>query len=326
MAYLSKSRGQGNKRTRKNKLKGKKIQTRKRTITKKSGKKHTKQNKKQGGRKTYEKRGGNILSKLFTKSEKNEIKQIKAPFTNPNKSRPETTLLFWKKFFCLKLELYQDRWLSYDTEEPFDDIQKHYNFIYNVTENMVGNIRDKLIDDDPTNYTFNYIMGEGKNIKHKFDEKTIEDAFEKINKVPGFSESKDAIKKFLDTRTDYDKDYSILTSQKILEDFRNGILPREDSGRVKNNFLSHHNVNGLDLPPDLPDANWCKITIKEMKDYPPSYNDGKQAIEKYLRWIPAEDARKKEEKIRQACYPYDLALARDLEPPRHLERLCAFRK
>jgi hypothetical protein len=54
---------------RKNKSKGKKMQTRKRTTTKKGGKKQTKQNKKQtkqnkkhnkkqGGRKTYKKRGG----------------------------------------------------------------------------------------------------------------------------------------------------------------------------------------------------------------------------------------------------------------------------
>ena len=128
----------------------------KKSTTKKSGKKHTKQNKKQGGRKTYKKRGGNdkksFFSKLFTR---NEIKPIKAPIFNSSESRPKATLLFWKKYFCLKLEQYQDRWRSYDTEEPFDDIQRYYNYIYNVTEIMVGNIRDKLIDNNPTNYTFN---------------------------------------------------------------------------------------------------------------------------------------------------------------------------
>tara|TARA_Y100000992_G_C21252453_1_gene486609 strand:+ start:535 stop:1515 length:981 start_codon:yes stop_codon:yes gene_type:complete len=306
----------------------------KKSTTKKSGKKHTKQNKKQGGRKTYKKRGGNdnnghqnepkkksFFSKLFKKSEKIEIKQIKAPLMNSSKSRPEATLLFWKKYFCLKLEQYQDRWLSYDTEEPFDDIQRYYNYIYNVTETMVGNIRDKLIDNNPTNYTFNYIMGEGKNIKHKFDEKTIEKAFENINKVGGISESKDGIKKFLDSRTDYDEGYSILTSKEILGNFRNGILPREDNGRVKHNFLSRHNVNGLDLPPDLPDANWCTITIEKMNNLTPSYNDGKQAIENYLKWIPDEDARKRN----KACNEYNRIMANEEYPSQktlNLEQKC----
>ena len=58
-----------------------------------------------------------------------------------------------------------------------------------------------------------------------------------------------------------------------------------------------------------------------MNNLTPSYNDGKQAIENYLKWIPDEDARKRN----KACNEYNRIMANEEYPSQktlNLEQKC----